>query len=119
MTTVDFYQPLIDEFERQFRAPHLRCVKNNGTDLPTVDDGSIDYLWTFGTFVHLEPKLIRGYLASIPRILAPNANVVIHYSDKRKPRAQQNPAFTDNDPELIASGWKKPVSQLLPRTRNR
>jgi SAM-dependent methyltransferase len=98
VTTVDFYQPVIDEFARQFRAPHLRSVRNNGTDFPEIAAGTIDFVWSFGTFVHLEPNLIRGYLASMPRILAPGANVVIHYSDKRKPQAQRNHTFSDNDP---------------------
>jgi SAM-dependent methyltransferase len=95
---VDFYQPVIDEFVRQFRAPHLTVVKNNGTDFPGIDDKSTNFVWSYGTFVHLDEEIIRGYLASLPRILAPAAHVVIHYSDKRKPKARDNPSFSENDP---------------------
>ena len=101
--TIDFYQELIDEFTRLFRAPHLRSIRNNGTDFPSVDDASVHFVWSFGTLVHLDPPLIEGYLSSLPRILAPDAQVVLHYSDKRKAAALANPTFSDNDPGRMRS----------------
>lgn len=101
--TVDYCQDLIDEFTRLFRAPHLRSIRNNGTDFPFVDDASVHFVWSFGTFVHLDPPLIEGYLSSLPRILAPGAQVVLHYSDKRKAAALANPSFSDNDPDRMRS----------------
>jgi phospholipid N-methyltransferase len=98
---VDHYQDLLDELTRSFKAPHLMMIRNNGTDFPEVTDGSVNFIWSYGVFVHLGQAAIADYLESVPRILAPDANVVLHYADKTKIKAQKNRGFSDNDPEAM------------------
>jgi phospholipid N-methyltransferase len=100
---VDYYQEILNELRRNFVAPNLTFVKNNGTDFPGIDDRSVDYLFSFGTFVHLDMHLIAEYLTNMRRILKPDANIVIHYSDKTKVMAQINNNFSDNTPEKMRS----------------
>ncbi len=76
----------------------LVYVHNNGTDFPGIQDKVIDYLFSFGTFVHLDADIISAYLENMKRILKPSATAVIQYSDKTKIMAQVNPSFADNDP---------------------
>ena len=98
---VDYHQELIDEVRKSFDMPNMKFITNNGTDFPGVKKRSIDYLFSFGVFVHLDIPLLEAYLKNIKPILKPTANVVIHYSDKTKVMAQMNPSFSDNTPELM------------------
>jgi ubiquinone/menaquinone biosynthesis C-methylase UbiE len=95
---VDYHQELLDEVKKNFSKPNMEFIKNNGTDFPGVASRSIDYLFSFGCFVHLDVDLIDAYLTNMRSILKSGANAVIHYSDKTKTMAQVNPAFSDNTP---------------------
>src|SRR6266851_5514060 len=99
---VDYHQELLDELKRNFGERRcIRFIRNNGTDFPGIDGHSIDYIFSFGTFVHLDFDLIEAYLLSIRSIIKPEANVVIQYSDKTKIMAQINEGFSDNTPEKM------------------
>lgn len=99
---VDYHQELLDELKRNFsRHRQVRLIKNNGTDFPGIAPHSIDYLFSFGTFVHLDFELIEAYLLAMRAILKPEANAVIQYSDQTKIMARINDAFTDNSPERM------------------
>lgn len=90
---VDRYEELLAELRGNFaRHRNLIFVKNEGTDFPGVPAHSIDYLFSFGTFVHLEFDTIEAYLRNIRRIMNPGANIVIQYSDMTKIMAQLNPS---------------------------
>lgn len=100
---VDYYAPLLEELSQNLTAPNLTLVKNNGSDFPEIPKQSIDYVLSFGTFVHLEPNIIEDYLRSIAEILKPGGDVVIQYSDVTKPAARKllDKGFSDNDPERM------------------
>ena len=98
---VDYHQELIDELKKNVVAPNMAFVKNDGTDFPGVPSGSVDYVFSFGTFVHLELDLIDAYLKNLTAILKPTANVVIQYSDKTKVMARMNEGFSENTPERM------------------
>lgn len=100
---IDYYSELLKEVKRRFRRPHVTFIKNNGTDFPGIDDHSVDYLFSFGTFVHLDTYLIEAYLNNMRPILKPGVNVVIQYSDKTKIMAQIKPGFAENTPEKMRS----------------
>lgn len=71
-------------------ADHLEFVLTPGDDLPNVPEGSIDFLWSFGTVVHIEEPELVGYLEAIKRVLSPDARATIHYSDKDKEEARRS-----------------------------
>jgi SAM-dependent methyltransferase len=98
---VDYHQELLDELRKTVDLPNMVFIKNNGTDFPSVPDTSIDFLFSFGTFVHLDRPVIEAYLANIGRILKKDGNAVVHYSDKNKIMARDNATFSDNDPERM------------------
>ncbi len=99
---VDYHQELLDELKRSFSPqPNVRFIKNHGTDFPGIEANSIDCLFSFGTFVHLDFNLIEAYLLAIRSIVRPSANIVIQYSDKTKIMAQLNDGFSDNTPEKM------------------
>jgi len=98
---VDFHQELLNELKSNFSPKNLTFVKNNGTDFPGIPNGSIDFIFSFGTFVHLDVEIIDRYLRNMKTLLKPSANVVIQYSDKSKPLGNSNEGFSENDPDTM------------------
>ena len=95
---VDYHQRLLDELASNFRVPHLKLVKNNGSDFPGVESASADYVFSFGVFVHLDLPVIEQYLVDIHRVLRSGGTGVLQYSDKTKAPAQADKTFAENDP---------------------
>lgn len=98
---VDKHPELLDELARNFRLPHLLPIANNGTDFPDIPDRSVDFVFSFGVFVHLDAPIIEAYLASLGRVVTPAANIVIQYSDKTKEAARRNKGFAENTPDRM------------------
>jgi len=81
---VDLSANCIDVCRRRFVDAHPSAVSffvNDGVSLP-VDDASIDLVWSFGTFVHIELPEIDRYLAEIHRALRPGGRFVIHHAGR-------------------------------------
>ena len=55
---------------------------NDGSTLP-VESGSIDFVWSFDSFVHMAPDVIRTYLQEINRVLRPGGEAVLHHAGRR------------------------------------
>jgi hypothetical protein len=98
---VDFHQELLDELRSNYGPANLTFVKNNGDDFPGIAPASIDFIFSFGTFVHLDVDIIDRYLRNMKPLLTATSNVVIQYSDQTKPLARSNPGFSKNDPETM------------------
>lgn len=97
---VDHYPELLAELRKNFARPNIVEVLNNGTDFPGIPEGSVDFVFSFGCFVHLDARIIRAYLANLRAVVHPATQLVIHYSDKNKPGAA-HPDFSDNDPRRM------------------
>lgn len=95
---VDYHQEILDELKRAFPEPNVVPVLNNGTDFPGIPPGSVDLVFSYGTFTHLDLDLIDAYLANIRPLLKASSSVVLNYSDHTKPMSRQNWKFADNDP---------------------
>jgi ubiquinone/menaquinone biosynthesis C-methylase UbiE len=80
----------------------IRYILSTGSDLPDVEDGSIDAVWSLDVFVHVAPLDQAAYLSEIARVLAPGGLAVIHHSDGRN-RGQL--------PSRL--GWRSPMSRRL------
>jgi len=98
---IDYHNELLSELKKNYNKPNMVFIKNNGTDFPGVPDNSIDFLFTFGTFVHLDLNLIDEYLHNIKRITHNQSNIIIQYSDKTKELAKKNVGFSENDPQKM------------------
>lgn len=98
---VDYHEELLEELRKTVRSGNVRFIRNNGTDFPGVPAASVDFVFSFGTFVHLDIDLIEAYLRNLRPVLKQDANVVLHYSDKTKPLAQANAGFSENDPDRM------------------
>ena len=52
---------------------------NDGRSLAFADDNSVDFIWSFDVFVHIEPEDIDAYLAEFRRVLKPGGVAIIHH----------------------------------------
>lgn len=95
---VDYHSELLKELKKNFNEKNMTFIKNNGTDFPDIEGSFIDYLFSLGTFVHLDQHLIEAYLKNMRSIVKPDANIVIQYSDKTKIMARLHQGFSDNTP---------------------
>jgi SAM-dependent methyltransferase len=75
---------------------------SSGCDLPGVEDGSVDAIWSFDVFVHVAPVDQAGYLDEIARVLRPGGVAAIHHADGRN---------RGNQPSR--RGWRAPMSAHL------
>lgn len=98
---VEYHQEILSALKTNLQAPNITYVKNNGDDFPNIQDGSIDFLFSFGTFVHLDIDIIDCYLRNMKPLLKHKSNIVIQYSDKTKPLAKNNKGFSENDPDRM------------------
>ena len=95
---VDKHRELLDELGRNFQQPNIVPILNNGTDLPGLAPESVDFVFSFGVFVHLDRWIIEAYLRALHPVVTPSANIVIQYSDMWKKAARRQSGFSWNSP---------------------
>src|SRR5215213_8668759 len=103
LVVVELNPESLDHLRRRFpaHADRIEFHRTSGYEMAAVPDGSIDLVFTFDVLVHVEPEGIAGYLGEIERVLRPGGRAVVHYGDKRKPIAAENPGFSDMDRERM------------------
>ena len=95
---VDINEVMLDYIIERFGHPaHLHPYQSAGSDLPALEPGAVDFVFSFGTFVHLEATEITAYLNNLRPLLHAGSNVILQYADKTKPKAAQNIHFSDNN----------------------
>lgn len=55
--------------------------QTDGSSIP-AGDRSADFVWSFDSFVHIDPDDVFAYLGEIARVLRPEGYAVIHHADK-------------------------------------
>jgi SAM-dependent methyltransferase len=54
---------------------------NDGSSLPMVADSSVDFAFSFDSFVHVEGDTISSYLVELARVLKPDGAAFVHHSN--------------------------------------
>lgn len=86
-----FFPYLRKRFRKQRRK--LRFYETSGYELGGIEDGSVDFVFSFGTFVHIDPEGIDAYLGEVGRVLRAGGTATIQYADRTKPFIQTVPDF--------------------------
>jgi len=57
---------------------------NDGKNLNFIKDNSIDFIWSYDSFVHMEKDVIEAYFKEFSRILKVGGKAIIHHSGERR-----------------------------------
>jgi ubiquinone/menaquinone biosynthesis C-methylase UbiE len=79
---VDLSQNCVVACQERFKtAGHAHFFVNDGHSLPMVADGSVDFVFSFDSLVHVEAETIKAYLAELSRVMAPQGIGFLHHSN--------------------------------------
>jgi ubiquinone/menaquinone biosynthesis C-methylase UbiE len=67
--------------ERFARYPNLEFKVNDGLSFPMVEDGSIDFAFSFDSLVHAESDVMSSYVNELARVLKPGGVAFLHHSN--------------------------------------
>jgi SAM-dependent methyltransferase len=67
--------------ERFASAENATFFVNDGKSLPTIADGSIDFVFSFDSLVHAEADVVDAYLSELSRVLTPDGIGFLHHSN--------------------------------------
>jgi Methylase involved in ubiquinone/menaquinone biosynthesis len=87
---------------RLYSFGNVTYMVNNGYSLPFLPTGSIDFIWSYDTFVHIEEPETRSYFLEFRRVLKLGARGCIHHPGT--PTAEQRSA-----------GWRSMVTAAVVR----
>ena len=80
LTLVDVAEKCIEHCKVLFSTrQNIDYFVNDGNSLGFLEDNSIDYIWSFDVFVHIEPEDVRGYLDEFRRVLVDEGLIIIHH----------------------------------------
>jgi ubiquinone/menaquinone biosynthesis C-methylase UbiE len=84
LTLVDLSPSCIEHCKEIFASrDHVTYITNDGKSLPGVADGSIDFVWSYDSFVHMDKTTIGAYLDEIDRVLKPGGKAIIHHAGRK------------------------------------
>ncbi|MEZ5138028.1 MAG: class I SAM-dependent methyltransferase [Acidimicrobiales bacterium] len=89
----------------------VRAVACDGRSLPTVDDSSVELVFSFDSLVHADADAIAGYVAELARVLADDGVAWIHHSNLRASRWDRSAALRRVGPlhrALVRAGRVEP-----------
>lgn len=82
MVLVDLAEVCIESCKERFKQEtHIEYHVNDGKSLAMVEDGSIDFVYSFDSLVHVEEDVIEAYLSQIASKLKPDGVGMIHHSN--------------------------------------
>ena len=94
LIVVEYNAEAFGYLAQRFPSANLSTYHTSGFEMHGIPDASVDLVFTFDVFVHLEPEGIGAYLHEIERVLRPGGTAVVHYGDIRKDIAAHNPGFS-------------------------
>jgi cyclopropane fatty-acyl-phospholipid synthase-like methyltransferase len=94
LLVVEFNPESFDCLHKRFPDLRFTPYQTSGYEMNGVETASVDLVFTFDVFVHLEPEGIKAYLSEIERVLKPGGVAIVHYGDIRKDIARDNPGFS-------------------------
>ena len=81
LVLVDLSDRCIEVCKQRFaNCRNISYFVNNGTDLSFISDDSVDFIWSFDVFVHINLKDIDHYLQQFSRILRSGGCGIIHHA---------------------------------------
>ena len=84
LTLADINSKCLEFCKKRFsNFKHVRYYANNGKDLKLIKDDSIDFIWSYDSFVHMEKDVVASYIKEFSRILRKGGAAIIHHPGRR------------------------------------
>lgn len=83
--------------------PGFQFLLSSDGMLPQLPTASIDFAFSFDTFVHFDIPLFDRYIVELGRVLAPGAMLVLHYARRWPECAQNDNVFAYREDHEVAS----------------
>jgi len=84
LVLVDLSPNCLEHCRRLFNGrDDVAYLGTDGRSLTGVDDASIDFVWSYDAFVHMEPEVVEAYLSEIRRVLRPGGRAAVHHAGRR------------------------------------
>jgi len=82
LCAVDKSSECVEACRRRFAADsHVHCYLNDGRSLAMIPDDSVDFVFSFDSFVHPNPDVIEAYLRELGVKLKRGGKGFIHHSN--------------------------------------
>jgi len=82
LTLVDLTEKCIEACRQRFKAhEHIRYCVNDGKSLDMVEDGSVDFAFSWDSLVHVEHDVMQAYLGQLASKLKPGGVCFLHHSN--------------------------------------
>lgn len=82
---VDVNKKCIDFCKKRFsKFKNIKYYVNDGRRLDFIKNNSVDFIFSYDSFVHMEKNVIDSYFKEFSRILKPNGKVIIHHAGKKR-----------------------------------
>jgi ubiquinone/menaquinone biosynthesis C-methylase UbiE len=89
VSLVDLSPSCIEHCKNVFNSfGHVDYFVNNGTTLKVIGDETMDFIWSYDVFVHIERQEFKSYMSEFARILKHGGIAVIHHKN-----AEHSPLF--------------------------
>jgi len=81
---VDLNPKCIDFCKKKFSScNNISYYANDGKSLHFIKDNTIDFFWSFDSFVHMEKDAIEPYFKELWRVLKTDGKAIIHHAGRR------------------------------------
>jgi len=103
LIVLDVAERALDLCRERFPDSNLELLLGDGRTI-ALPEASVDAIWSYDVFVHVNPLDARSYFAEFNRILKPGGRAVIHHPGPPVPRVTRRP------------GWRSDLTDDLVRT---
>ena len=80
LLAVDISESCVELCRKKFAgSPKAKFIVGTGSDLAGVPDASVDALWSFDVFVHINREEVERYAGEFRRVMRPGAVGIIHH----------------------------------------
>jgi len=80
LTVVDVSRASIEACRARLAGrDNVRYLVNDGRTLAAIPDASIDFIWSFDTFVHVSPEDTAAYAGEFRRVLRRGGRGIVHH----------------------------------------
>ncbi len=102
LTLVDVAEKPLELCRERFKdCTNIQYLQSDGRSLP-VADNSVDRIWSYECFVHINPLDIKGYFHEFRRVLKPGGLALIHHAGPPVPGVPYRPGMRSDMTDKMA-----------------